>query len=900
MVGSIRYGQYRSDPDVIEEDLAYFQEHQHFAEEDAATKLQAHWRGCMVRKQAAEAMEDEIAELERLNPLGQAAEDANERADRYRAGLSLAGNAAEPRPDTYYANRLEEAEARADAAVRAAAQAEHQQQVLQQQILLLEQQKVLAQEEATVATAHDATAVSEAAGATWWLRHTEDAEEQVHPPPLPVDLMLQLAATAEAGVDLGSRGEADDDDNRAAAQRIQAVYRGHIVRTRLASSRHELAEAKAAAMEAEATAVQARARAKEVLGRQQLQQLHESSDQSSNKHPPETLGVAEDFLAATEVVAACRGDVARTSNEQPRLPSPYSFVEEDAATKLQAHWRGCMVRKQAAEAMEDEIADLERLYQLGQAAEDANERADRYRAGLSLAGNARGNAVANIKLAQAAVARTHERSRLPSATVGVPTPRQLSPSKIPRLSPDVTSRSPGRYVASRVSETRSVTPSRLPIRRAPRSPGGAQAIRARLAAAGHESFGSGRKGNKHPPPPTRAMEQQTHKQRSTSYQVAAGSSATSQQLPTARERAKARRLAKPQRKARANGQHPTVSAAKDESRQQRKQVQGAEAGETAPLLNSPLGQAIVGQPAASNAASSDDLYEDVDEPPPLISLPWEVSQEQVPAQHDHYDHYDHYQRRQQNQEAEECEHKAMLLVGSGISDSSEDNRLQRDDSILPVALEEQYAKLTHKEKQLSVESGDESPRRPAPTHRALRYPGLSAGLRAYGHARPNPVSALQQSCDEFEVLVSDALETLCTSLPGMGVWAEIDAGGATTLAPPGEAGKRVAWEALLLELHDDGSAELAAHWLRRGSEKAGTLSAKKARLLVTDALDWLRATVMRYLKRAVSAPFESFLARAERMIQVRDVDLCQLLDGCTALCVLLLLPAVYLVTLIGG
>ena len=48
-VGWLRYGQYRSDPDVIEEDLAYFQEHQHFAEEDAATKLQAHWRGCMVR-----------------------------------------------------------------------------------------------------------------------------------------------------------------------------------------------------------------------------------------------------------------------------------------------------------------------------------------------------------------------------------------------------------------------------------------------------------------------------------------------------------------------------------------------------------------------------------------------------------------------------------------------------------------------------------------------------------------------------------------------------------------------------------------------------------------------------------------------------------------------------------
>eukprot|EP01043_Picozoa_sp_COSAG02_P080989 COSAG02_NODE_19535_length_877_cov_1.317481_2_plen_110_part_01 len=52
LVGLIRYGQYRSDPDVIKEDLAYFQEHQNFVEadveaqeHDAATKLQAAARG---------------------------------------------------------------------------------------------------------------------------------------------------------------------------------------------------------------------------------------------------------------------------------------------------------------------------------------------------------------------------------------------------------------------------------------------------------------------------------------------------------------------------------------------------------------------------------------------------------------------------------------------------------------------------------------------------------------------------------------------------------------------------------------------------------------------------------------------------------------------------------------
>jgi hypothetical protein len=52
LVGLIRYGQYRSDPDVIKEDLAYFQEHQSFVgahiearEHAAATKLQAAARG---------------------------------------------------------------------------------------------------------------------------------------------------------------------------------------------------------------------------------------------------------------------------------------------------------------------------------------------------------------------------------------------------------------------------------------------------------------------------------------------------------------------------------------------------------------------------------------------------------------------------------------------------------------------------------------------------------------------------------------------------------------------------------------------------------------------------------------------------------------------------------------
>ena len=59
-VGCLRYGQYRSDPGVIKEDYIYFQEHQTFVAERAATKVQAHWRGCMVRLQAAAS--DEAAQ----------------------------------------------------------------------------------------------------------------------------------------------------------------------------------------------------------------------------------------------------------------------------------------------------------------------------------------------------------------------------------------------------------------------------------------------------------------------------------------------------------------------------------------------------------------------------------------------------------------------------------------------------------------------------------------------------------------------------------------------------------------------------------------------------------------------------------------------------------------------
>jgi hypothetical protein len=73
----------------------------------------------------------------------------------------------------------------------------------------------------------------------------------------------------------------------------------------------------------------------------------------------------------------------------------------------------------------------------------------------------------------------------------------------------------------------------------------------------------------------------------------------------------------------------------------------------------------------------------------------------------------------------------------------------------------------------------------------------------------------------------------------------------------------------MLELHDGGRSALATHWLRRGSEKAGSLSAKKSRLLVLDAIEWLRGTATKYLKRGCGAPFESFLARAERVIQDR-------------------------------
>ena len=61
MLGSIRYGQYRSD--VLEEDLAYVREHHAFIEEHgrdhAATKLQGHWRGHMMREQTAQKIEDE-------------------------------------------------------------------------------------------------------------------------------------------------------------------------------------------------------------------------------------------------------------------------------------------------------------------------------------------------------------------------------------------------------------------------------------------------------------------------------------------------------------------------------------------------------------------------------------------------------------------------------------------------------------------------------------------------------------------------------------------------------------------------------------------------------------------------------------------------------------------------
>ena len=65
-----RYGKYRFDPDVIKEDLAYFQEHQGFDQEDelnlAASKLQAYWRGYSARKAAEQAIENEIRELEAL------------------------------------------------------------------------------------------------------------------------------------------------------------------------------------------------------------------------------------------------------------------------------------------------------------------------------------------------------------------------------------------------------------------------------------------------------------------------------------------------------------------------------------------------------------------------------------------------------------------------------------------------------------------------------------------------------------------------------------------------------------------------------------------------------------------------------------------------------------------
>ena len=68
-------------------------------------------------------------------------------------------------------------------------------------------------------------------------------------------------------------------------------------------------------------------------------------------------------------------------------------------------------------------------------------------------------------------------------------PTELSPSRIPRLSPDISTRSPGRSGVNPggadCSFIGGVTPSRLPVRRGTTA---ADAIRARLAAKGHSDF----------------------------------------------------------------------------------------------------------------------------------------------------------------------------------------------------------------------------------------------------------------------------------------------------------------------------------------------------------------------------------------------------------------------------
>jgi hypothetical protein len=813
---------------------------------------------------------------------------------------------------------LEQAEARAEAALRAEEEAEQMQEALEEEMRLLEQQKALAQEERALAAAQAEWARSGVVPSGFTTQsgvlEPEEHDEELEPEPEPEPVRRMRGFTSWRA-SKGAEDASDEDaahgaapvpartiswqeqwkaeqaavqqeqeqqrrpqqqsdmsiEDRAAvkiqakyrsrlvrrrlatvklerelmATKLQANYRGHVVRKQLTGVRQDLAEAEAEAYTAEVAASQARARAGEAQARHklQLEEQHEQDAQSQERNS-----------AATKIAAVYRGNDARKRSQRtsPAVPTlvPASSTTTEGTSFSDDGMGGSMTPPAST----------------GQ----------------------------NEKLQQSKEMN----------------PNELSPSRIPRLSPDIKSRSPGRSSGSRLGVgagshvvdagtgaaasgtgdrgKRPVTPSRLPVRR--RTMGAAEAIRARLAAAGHESFAQPPSSHKmkqqepassettaplrqklQPKPESSTTRDQKTSSRGARLSALAEPSQTPQQRPqSAREKAKARRSAKSQRKARTDDTsepQPASATSKDQQAPQEVAIPLPSVDEGVPPA--PLDQVMVEQqPIDGGSPEGGD-----DEPPPLTALPWEHS----PLQQ---------QQKHQDSGPEESPSPLppMLRAEDFLPDvdaaaappDKQQPQLQEfdlhttndiaDDDEPSKAAEAAIAAVVKQERR-----GETPQSPPSPTPAPPLYPGLAAGLEAYGSARPNTVSALQRAQDDFELLFSEGLEELCAAMPEVAVWSETTASamdGSPTLAP-GEAGKRVQWEALMLELHDGGRSALATHWLRRGSEKAGSLSAKKSRLLVLDAIEWLRGTATKYLKRGCGAPFESFLARAERVIQDR-------------------------------
>ena len=583
-------------------------------------------------------------------------------------------------------------------------------------------------------------------------------------------------------------------DEAAAAARIQARYRGRAVRTALASSRRELAEAEAEAQAAEAQAEAARRRAAAVR-KQRREQQAVPQPQAEPEPEPEERVSERPRDEQQELLQQLRRQQQELEQDEEQFLSREHHAGRRAATpiahsavrsSLQQHKERFPRRHRQGELMEAVQAEANAARQAREdawaaaAAAEAAEAAptpapapmDEGVAATKIAAAYRGHDARNAVAVQRRfrmleAAREEEVSRpltLEPASAPAHAP-QVTPSRggssaspsasrIPRLSPDIQRRSPkGRRRPA------AATPSKLPVRRGSELRGSPQ----EEEQTGQTALEARRQ---------RRLEREANRDARRSAAITAAIEAEIERESSLAGVARHGRARQEPQQSRM----PALPEAARQSRRRKEKPQPVPQPRPEPKPES--GIDVQGE---DDDGYSSDGGSSIGSPPPLLALPWAPGQTE-----------------------------------------------------------------------------------PAPKAAPLRQRGLEAGLAGVAPARSNRIAVLQPHEEKFQAAVQDGLLELCSALPELPIWAEtIGRSGAAVGATSGA--RRARWETQQQQFFADGMAQLNTQWLRRG----GTLTLKKARLLVGDTVDWLEGVAAAQMRRAVNAPFEAFLAHAQRAIQDR-------------------------------